>query len=582
MKKSTKRSISLALATALVVTGLFTGSTDADAAAKTKKITMNTKKVTLTVGQKYTLKVKKVTPKKASKKVAYKTSNKKVATVTKKGVITAKKKGTANITVTSKANKKAKAVVKVTVKNASAATPSATPVTTPVATQQATPSIVPAKPTATTVVTTEATSTPTNKPSATPKRTKGPTPTPTAVPTPKYDKPEETAAPYVNLPLTESSFVNENESSAAYVINEDGTLTLTFTGQYGAFNFYIPDNAANYYSDYKSVVLTYKSSGTTASGENNLGHALFDKDHSDADSSDNVQGKHPDWGKQITASDEYTTKVFNVTDECAGGCIRGFQIFNPNELAEGETITITVKSMYFYNEVKEDGFVPSEPDTPEPSDSPSETDAPATSDEPSETDAPATTDEPSETDAPATTDEPSETDAPAASDEPSTTEAPYINLPLVESSFVNESASKASYVINDDGTLTITFTGQYGAFNFYVPEDDTNEYKSVVLTYKLSGTRANGGGIDLGHALYGKDKDKHADWGQKIKKSEEYTTKVFNVTDDCAGNCIKGFQIFNSHGLSDGDTITITIKSMYLYSETKEDGFVPSEPAAAN
>lgn len=387
MKKSTKRSISLALATALVVTGLFTGSTDADAAAKTKKIKMNTKKVTLTVGQKYTLKVKKVTPKKASKKVAYKTSNKKVATVTKKGVITAKKKGTANITVTSKANKKAKAVVKVTVKDASAA-PSATPVTTPVATQHATPSIVPAKPTATTVVTTDATSTPTNKPSATPKRTKGPTPTPTAVPTPKYDKPDETAAPYVNLPLTESSFVNEAESSASYVINEDGTLTLTFTSQYGAFNFYIPDNAANYYSDYKSVVLTYKSSGTKANGENNLGHALFDKDHSDADSSDNAQGKHPDWSQQITASDEYTTKVFNVTAECAGNCIRGFQIFNPNELAEGETITITVKSMYFYNEVKEDGFVPSEPDAPEPSDSPSVTDTPEPSDSPSATDTP--------------------------------------------------------------------------------------------------------------------------------------------------------------------------------------------------
>lgn len=52
------------------------------------------------------------------KKVSYKSANKKIATVTSKGAVKGKKAGTTKITVTSKKNKKKKAVIKVTVKKA--------------------------------------------------------------------------------------------------------------------------------------------------------------------------------------------------------------------------------------------------------------------------------------------------------------------------------------------------------------------------------------------------------------------------------------------------------------------------------
>lgn len=78
--------------------------------AKKSKTKLNKKKITLTVGKTYKLKVKK---KPAGKKVKWKSSNKKVATVSKKGKVKAKKKGKA--TITAKIGKK-KYKCKVTVK----------------------------------------------------------------------------------------------------------------------------------------------------------------------------------------------------------------------------------------------------------------------------------------------------------------------------------------------------------------------------------------------------------------------------------------------------------------------------------
>lgn len=53
-------------------------------------------------------------------------------------------------------------------------------------------------------------------------------------------------------------------------------------------------------------------------------------------------------GKKVTESpDEKKTLVFNVTSDCKGGCIRGLQIFNPNEMAQGQTITITIHAIHF-------------------------------------------------------------------------------------------------------------------------------------------------------------------------------------------------------------------------------------------
>lgn len=72
-------------------------------------------KLSLSKGKSFTLKVSVKGKGTFSKAVKYKSSNAKVVSVTGKGVLKALKKGTANITVTSSADSKKKAVVKVTV-----------------------------------------------------------------------------------------------------------------------------------------------------------------------------------------------------------------------------------------------------------------------------------------------------------------------------------------------------------------------------------------------------------------------------------------------------------------------------------
>lgn len=116
MRQNMKKVICMAAVGALTLVSVIGDNVTSEAAAKTKKIVMNKKKVTLEAGKSFKLKVKKVKPAKASKKVTYKSNKKKVATVSKKGVIKAKSKGKATITVTAKNNKKAKAKVTVTVK----------------------------------------------------------------------------------------------------------------------------------------------------------------------------------------------------------------------------------------------------------------------------------------------------------------------------------------------------------------------------------------------------------------------------------------------------------------------------------
>lgn len=120
MQKKVKKAVSAFLSLALVFT-VCSSAPNADAAPKVKKLKLNQTKKTLEAGQKFKLKVKKVTPSKASKKVTWKSSRKAVASVNKKGVVTAIKKGTAKITATSKKNKKVKATCTVKVKSASPA-----------------------------------------------------------------------------------------------------------------------------------------------------------------------------------------------------------------------------------------------------------------------------------------------------------------------------------------------------------------------------------------------------------------------------------------------------------------------------
>lgn len=83
--------------------------------AAVKKVTLNKKTASLSVGGKLTLKAKVRPSKNVSKKVAWTSSNKKVARVSSKGVVTGKAEGTAKITVksTDGSNKKATCTVNV-------------------------------------------------------------------------------------------------------------------------------------------------------------------------------------------------------------------------------------------------------------------------------------------------------------------------------------------------------------------------------------------------------------------------------------------------------------------------------------
>ncbi|MBR1741584.1 MAG: Ig-like domain-containing protein [Lachnospiraceae bacterium] len=111
--------------TAALVFGSLGGANSKDAAAKAKqdknvkqvKVTnLSGKKLTLAKGKSFTLKVKVVAKKKkVSQKVTFKSSNQKIVSVSASGVIKAKKKGTANVTVTSKADSSKTFQIKVTV-----------------------------------------------------------------------------------------------------------------------------------------------------------------------------------------------------------------------------------------------------------------------------------------------------------------------------------------------------------------------------------------------------------------------------------------------------------------------------------
>lgn len=126
MAKTRKRIVVLGVMTALFFSSLPVAVPSAANAAGRVKVSSvkvtnaNKKKLTLKAGKSLTLKVKvKVKPNKARyKNVTFKSSNKKIVKVNKKGKLTALKAGKAKVTVTSRQNKKKKAVIKVTVKRA--------------------------------------------------------------------------------------------------------------------------------------------------------------------------------------------------------------------------------------------------------------------------------------------------------------------------------------------------------------------------------------------------------------------------------------------------------------------------------
>lgn len=390
--KKRKKPIALFLIMSMVIMLIFpTGSPVSFARKKTvklKKITLNYSTYKLQKGKSLKLKASFKPKKTTQKKIQWKSSKKSVAKVSKKGVVKALKVGKTTITAKVKGTKK-KAVCKVQVvlsKNDGSGnysnnsdnpaqpdaplnpsgpngiTPTETPgssIHTTSAPRETDPSIPGVTPTApidpsetpaignteppTKVPTKAPTKAPTKEPTKAP--TKAPAHVPTKVPaspssSPKYERPDVTAPPVKYLDLTaEGTIHNETAAGATIVNNPDGSVTVSFLKQYAALNFYLPDNAQNYYSNYKSIVLTYTSEG------GNLGHALYDTNMAGPENTN--AGKHPDWGKKIVESKTEKTIVFSVTNDCIGGCIRGFQIFCPDEVQTGKPITITIRSIAF-------------------------------------------------------------------------------------------------------------------------------------------------------------------------------------------------------------------------------------------
>ncbi len=268
MRQNMKKVICMAAVGALTLVSVIGDNVTSEAAAKTKKIVMNKKKVTLEAGKSFKLKVKKVKPAKASKKVTYKSNKKKVATVSKKGVIKAKSKGKATITVTAKNNKKAKAKVTVTVKKASkpnndnkTAAPTA-PATAAPSNTPAAPSQVPSvsQPPVNTTVPTDVPSASApaqvSKAPATQKPTTPPTPvkTPNIVDLDKYD-----------INLKEALYANEWYERQD---NADGSVTLTrgegdANWKVGEFGFELPRDIVGDQHKFKSIKIKFKDSTLT-------------------------------------------------------------------------------------------------------------------------------------------------------------------------------------------------------------------------------------------------------------------------------------------------------------------------------
>ncbi|MBE5929361.1 MAG: hypothetical protein E7267_08405, partial [Lachnospiraceae bacterium] len=242
-----KKLIVLSLVAALVVTGFSTGSTYTAAAPKAKKIVMNKKKVTIKVGEKFKLKVKKVKPKNAGKKVVYKSKNKKIAKVTKKGVIKGKSVGKTKVVVKSKTNKKAKAVVKVFVKDP------VSPVTEVPATAAPT---IPAKIPPTEV---PATDVPTKAPTKVPtvRPTKAPTPEPTAEPTPI--PPRDPVS--LKFDASETIVVNGGEDAKA-TVNADGSISFARTEGFSGLMIPIPEGYVIGNNQTFYVTMDYSAEGS--------------------------------------------------------------------------------------------------------------------------------------------------------------------------------------------------------------------------------------------------------------------------------------------------------------------------------
>ena len=533
MRSIMKKAACFALAGALVLTGTGFNTTSADAAAKPKKIVMKKKSITVSVGGKYTLKVKKVSPSKASKAVTYKSKNKKIAKVTKKGVVKGVKEGKTKITVTAKKNKKVKTTVKVKVTPAvdvkTSAAPSIAPSVAPSAApnKSATPTQA-VKPTDQPQQT-EAAATGTPKP----KTTRSPRPKATPSPEPTAPPMGAPAAPY-KLTLSDDTVIDQ--AGGSHVINADGSATISVTQQYGGVSFVVPADLKD--NNFDTVTVTYKDATNVGGG---FGCSLW-RPEGDQGKEDVVN-----WGGVFAdaAEGEFRATIAGKS-ETNSYYVNKILFFNndANVLSAETPASVTITSVVFSNS-KYEAPMPTETPTVEPSEAP--------------------TVEPSE----APTVEP--TEAPAA--------APY-KLTLSDDTVTEVQGGPGSHVINADGSATISVTQQYGGVSFVVPADlKDNNFDTVTVTYKDATNVGGGFGCSLWRPEGDQGKEDVVNWGGVFADAAEGEFRA-TIAGKSETNSyyVNKILFFNNDAnvLSAETPASVTITSV-VFSNSKYEAPMPTE-----
>lgn len=166
--------------------------------------------------------------------------------------------------------------------------------------------------------------------------------------------PDEPVKPSVSSAVkldfnTQGSYESDSQGAVCQ-LNEDGSLTITFTAQHAGVRFDLPASLKKD-SPYKSVVLTYTSTGE------NVGHSFY-----------TAAGEKASWGSIKATSVEKTCGINTAGDYTVNDILQGFKIFNSAEASPENPVIITIKSLIFYEKTAYYPWElnPDEVQTPEP------------------------------------------------------------------------------------------------------------------------------------------------------------------------------------------------------------------------
>lgn len=166
--------------------------------------------------------------------------------------------------------------------------------------------------------------------------------------------PDEPVKPSVSSAVkldfnTQGSYESDSQGAVCQ-LNEDGSLTITFTAKHAGVRFDLPASLKKD-SPYKSVVLTYTSTG------DNVGHSFY-----------TAAGEKTSWGSIKAAAVEKTCGINTAGDYTVNDILQGFKIFNSAEATLENPVIITIKSLIFYEKTAYYPWElnPDEVQTPEP------------------------------------------------------------------------------------------------------------------------------------------------------------------------------------------------------------------------